>query len=100
MKDARGHGSNPRGARAERVKLNKQLDQRKTEPPSTRPWGGARPEHVSQKLEGLGVSAERIRAAVEASGAHSSGVHAATAGKTLAQVSAMGSVGTFKEGQS
>ena len=36
MKDAKGHGSNPRGARDERVKLNKQLDQRKVEPPSTR----------------------------------------------------------------
>ncbi len=98
MKDSKGHGSNPRGARQERVKLNRQVDQRKFEPPSTRPWGPARPEHVSQKLAGLGVSAERIRAAVEQSGAHTQGIHEGTAGKTLAQTSAMGAT-TFGEKQ-
>jgi len=103
MKDAKGHGSNPKGyPKAERAMLNRQLDRRQTTPSGQRPFNSrwAQPEHVSQRLSGLGVSAERIRTAVEASGAHSSGVHAATAGKTLAQVSAMGSVGTFKEGQS
>lgn len=99
MKDARGHGSNPKGyPKAERAMLNRQLDQRKTTPPGQRPFNSrwAQPEPVSQKLAGLGVSAERIRAAVEQTGTHSSGIHNATAGKTLAEVSAMGSVGTFK----
>jgi hypothetical protein len=43
-------------------------------------------------------SAEDLREIVDQTGAHTSGVHAATAGKTLAQTSAMGSVGTFKGG--
>lgn len=100
MKDAKGHGSNPRGGptspRAERTFLNRQLDQRKVMPPAQRPWGPARSEHVSQRLAGLGVSAETIRAAVEqqtiGSGEHSRGVHSATIGKTLAETSAMGAV--------
>jgi hypothetical protein len=109
MKDAKGHGSNPRGGptspRAERVKLNKQLDQRKIEPPSTRPWGPARPEHQTPLMSKLQAqygsrtpSAAHLRDMIDQSGAHTSGVHTATAGKTLAHARARGSVGTFKGG--
>jgi hypothetical protein len=72
--------------------LNRQLDVRKTAPPGQRPFNSrwAQPEPVSQKLQGIGATAEQIRAAVEQSGAHTAGIHAATVGKTLAEVSAMG----------
>jgi hypothetical protein len=96
MKDARGHGSNPKGyPKAERAMLNRQLDKRKTAPPGQRPFNSrwAQPEPVSQKLAGLGVSAEQIRAAVEQSGSHTTGIHQATAGKTLAETSGGGDGG-------
>lgn len=111
MKDAKGHGSNPRGGptspRAERTKLNRQLDQRKTEPPATRPWGPGRPEYASPVMKALqsqfgnrAPSAERVREIVAqqtmATGAHTSGVHNATVGAnlnlSLAEVSAKSAV--------
>ncbi len=101
MKDAKGHGSNPRGGptspKAERTFLNRQLHSRKVLPPAQRPWGPARPEHqtpLMQKLQGQfggrTPSPEQLREIVAQQGAHTSGVHAATAGKTLAETSAMG----------
>lgn len=109
MKDAKGHGSNPRGGptspRAERVKLNRQLDERQTAQKGNRPWSPARPEYQTPLMAALKAQygrsapdAARLREIVDGAGAHTSGLAAATAGKTLAEVSAMGSVGTFKGG--
>jgi hypothetical protein len=108
MKDAKGHGSNPRGGptspRAERVKLNRQLDERKTAPPSTRPWGPARPEPKASVPETImaglrkqfgdkAPSEDRVRqimAAAAQSGAHTLGVHSIDPSLTLAETSARG----------
>ncbi len=107
-------GQGPSQARAERVKLNRQLDERKTSPRAMRPWGRARPEYkppVSETImaglrKQFGANApseDRVREIMRnaaASGTHTVGIHAATIGnKTLAEVSAMGATtATVKQG--
>ncbi len=117
-----GQGSSQ--ARAEKVALNRKIDQRKFSPRNNRPFGpvaqlkknggdggggsggsGGMMDKIMQGLKkrfGTNTpSEERVReimAQTTMTGAHTQAIHQATAGKTLAQVSAMGSVGTFKGG--
>ena len=90
----------PSTARAEKIALGKALDQRNRS--NTRPWD--QPQHNVSTMQnithgllnqfgGKAPSESRVRqvmAAAAESGAHTVGVHAATAGKTLAQFSAEG----------
>jgi hypothetical protein len=89
-------GSGPSQARAEKVALGKQLDDRNRI--GVRPWD--RPSHgvgtMDKIMAGLRAqygdrtpSEDQVRLMMQ-TGAHTAGIHDATAGKTLAEVSAMG----------
>ncbi len=106
-------GQGPSQARAERVKLNRQLDERKTTAPSTRPWGAARPEPKAFVPETImaglraqfganAPSEDRVRqimASAAQSGAHTLGVHSIDPSLTLAETSARGATtATVKQG--
>lgn len=99
-RDERGRfasgGTGPSEARAERVALGKQLDNRNRI--GARPWD--RPSHavdqMSKIMAGLRnrfgdktPTEDQVRLMM-ATGAHTAGIHDATMGKTLAQVSAEG----------
>jgi type II secretory pathway component HofQ len=103
-RDERGRfaaNGGPSQARAERVRLNKEADARRY---GTRPWdrpthGVGASEQIARKVSndtGKSVTPEAVQAAVAAGyGAHSVGVHLATAGKTLAEASAAGTNQSF-----
>jgi hypothetical protein len=81
MKDALGHGSNPRGARAERVALNRQIDERhfpsRSNAEATAKTDLGRPQGRDQSLVGaVGYGAKPLAA-------HQLATHLATVGKRL-----------------
>ena len=89
-------GGGPSSARAEKIALGRQLDNRNRI--GVRPWD--RPSHgvgaMDKIMAGLRAeygdrtpSEDQVRLAM-ATGAHTAGIHDATMGKTLAEVSAMG----------
>lgn len=110
QRDERGRfasNGGPSTARAERIALDKALDQRNRT--NTRVWD--QPQHnvstMQQITHGLlnkygrnapGESRVReVMAAAAETGAHTTGIHAATVGRTLAQTSAAGAT-DFKGG--
>ncbi len=99
QRDERGRfasNGGPSTARAEKIALGKQLDDRNRI--GVRPWD--RPSHAVGQMEKImdGLrnkygdrtpSEDQVRLAM-ATGAHTAGIHDATMGKTLAQLSAAG----------
>jgi hypothetical protein len=86
----------PSQARAEKIRLGQQLDNRNRI--GVRPWD--RPSHGVGAMDRIMVgqrnrygdrtpSEDQVRLAMQ-TGAHTQGIHEATAGRTLAEVSAMG----------
>jgi hypothetical protein len=79
MKDALGHGSNPRGARAERVALNQAIDERHY---PTRSNADVAARTDLQKPQGS-ITATPGRFNARPLALHQIGTHLATAGKKL-----------------
>jgi hypothetical protein len=82
MKDAKGHGSNPRGvtsAAAERIALNRALDARHYPPRTDADVAAA--TDLSRPQGSVSATPGRFNAAQM--GLHAVGVHLATAGKKL-----------------
>jgi hypothetical protein len=75
MKDSRGHGSNARGAREERVALNRQLDERRYPTRSTADKVGAL--DLMKPPENATVAEKAAWLAKMGFGPHAIGIHQA-----------------------